>query len=199
MPYAPARRPLRADALPPLRPERAEAPRDLARPLVELRARPRLRDGPRDRAPRVRPRDHALRPREQLRPAVRLRGGELRPAPARGPRAVPRRARHLHQGGLRHVARAVRRVGVAQVPAREPRPEPRADGPRLRRHLLLAPLRPGDAARGDDGRARHRRAAGEGAVRRHLLVLGGEDARGRRDPARRSARRSSSTSRRTRC
>ena len=31
----------------------------------------------------------------------------------------------------------------------------RADGPRLRRHLLLAPLRPGDAARGDDGRARH--------------------------------------------
>ena len=28
-------------------------------------------------------------------------------------------------------------------------------GARLRRHLLLAPLRPGDAARGDDGRARH--------------------------------------------
>ena len=34
------RRSLRAHALPPLRPERAEAPRDLARPLVELRARP---------------------------------------------------------------------------------------------------------------------------------------------------------------
>ena len=34
----------------------------------------------------------------------------------------------------------------------------RADGPRLRRHLLLAPLRPRHAARGDDGRARHRRA-----------------------------------------
>ena len=31
-----------------------------------------------------------------------------------------------------------------------------AHGPRLRRHLLLAPLRPRHAARGDDGRAGHR-------------------------------------------
>ena len=115
------------------------------------------------------------------------------------PRAVPRRARHLDEGRLRHVARPVRRVGLAQVPAREPRPEPRADGPRLRRHLLLAPLRPGDAARGDDGRARHRGAAGQGALRRHLLVLGGEDARGGARSCASSARRSSSTSRRTRC
>ncbi len=63
------------------------------------------------------------------------------------------------------------------------RPVARAHGARLRRHLLLAPLRPGDAARGDDGRARRRGAAGQGALRRHLLVLGGEDARGLRDPA----------------
>ena len=74
--------------------------------------------------------------------------------------ALPRRARDLDQGRLRHVAGAVRRVGLAQVSAREPRPEPAADGARLRRHLLLAPLRPGHAARGDDGRARHGRAAG---------------------------------------
>src|SRR2546430_5274447 len=40
---------------------------------------------------------------------------------------------------------------ISQVPACEPRPEPRADGARVRRHLLLAPLRPRDAARGDDG------------------------------------------------
>ena len=59
------------------------------------------------------------------------------------------------KAGLRHVARAVRRRRLAQVPAREPRPEPRADGARLRRHLLLAPARCDDAARGDDGRARH--------------------------------------------
>ena len=43
-----------------------------------------------------------------------------------------------------------------------------ADGRRLRRHLLQPPLRRDDAARGDDGRARHRRAPGQGAVCRHL-------------------------------
>ena len=86
--------------------------------------------------------------------------------------AVPRRADHLDQGRLRHVARPVRRRRLAQVPAREPRPEPGADGARLRRHLLLPPARPRHAARGDDGRARHRRAAGQGALRRHLVLLG---------------------------
>ena len=34
----------------------------------------------------------------------------------------------------------VRRVGLAQVPAVQPRPEPGADGAGVRRHLLLAPL-----------------------------------------------------------
>ena len=63
---------------------------------------------------------------------------------------------------------------------------PAAHGARVRRHLLLAPARPRHAARGDDGRARHRGALGQGALRRHLLVLPGEDARGARDP--RSAR-----------
>ena len=42
----------------------------------------------------------------------------------RGSSALPRRARHLDEGRLRHVARPVRRVGLAQVPARQPRPEP---------------------------------------------------------------------------
>ena len=88
------------------------------------------------------------------------------------------------EGGVRHVAGAVRRVGLAEVPAREPRPEPAAARPRVRRHLLLAPVRPGDAARGDDGRARQRGAAGQGALRRDLVVLGGEDPRGRRHPPR---------------
>ena len=57
-------------------------------------------------------------------------------------------------------------------------------GARLRRHLLLAPLRPGHAARGDDGRARLGRPRGQGAVRGHLVLLGREDARGGRDPPR---------------
>ena len=46
------------------------------------------------------------------------------------------------------------------------------------------PVRPGDAARGDDGRARHGGALGPGAVRRHLVVLARADPRGGRDPAR---------------
>ena len=83
----------------------------------------------------------------------------------------PRRARHLDQGGLRHVAGAVRRVGLAQIPAGQPRPEPAPDGPGLRGHLLLAPLRPGNAARRDDGCARHRRAPRKGPLRRYLLLL----------------------------
>ena len=41
-------------------------------------------------------------------------------------RPVPRRARDLDEGRLRHVARPVRRVGLAQVPAREPRPVARS-------------------------------------------------------------------------
>src|SRR5947208_155977 len=94
-----------------------------------------------------------------------------------------RTQRPLATGGVaRHVAGTVRRVGLAQVPARKPRPEPAADGPRLRRHLLLAPLRPGDAARGDDGRARYGGAPGQGALRGDLLVLAREDAARGGDP-----------------
>src|SRR3954447_25205963 len=40
-------------------------------------------------------------------------------------------------------------AGQPQVPARLARPEPPADGARLRRHLLLAPARPRPPARGD--------------------------------------------------
>ena len=51
-----------------------------------------------------------------------------------------------------------------------------ADGARVRRHLLLAPLRPRYAARRDDGRARPCCSFGQGAVCRHLLLRSGEDA-----------------------
>ena len=54
-------------------------PADLAGPLAQLRRRRRVRDRPRDRAPRLRPGRHALRPREQLRPAARLRRGDVGP------------------------------------------------------------------------------------------------------------------------
>ena len=52
--------------------------------------------------------------------------------------AVPRRARHLDQGRLRHVARPVRPGRRRpQVRAGQPRPVAAPDGPGLRRHLLL--------------------------------------------------------------
>ena len=85
-------------------------------------------------------------------------------------RGLSRRDDRLHQGRLRHVAGPLRRVGLAQVPAREPRPEPEAPGPRVRGHLLQPPSRSRHSARGDDGRARPRRALGQGALRRDLQL-----------------------------
>ena len=58
-----------------------------------------------------------------------------------------------------------------------------ADGSGLCGHLLLAPRRPGHAARGDDGRAGHGGAPGQGPLRRHLVLLSTADGRGDRDPA----------------
>ena len=97
---------------------------------------------------------------------------------------LPRRADRLVQGRLPDVARPLRRVGQPQVPARLLRPEPEAHGPRLRRHLLLAPLRPRHAARGDDGRARRHRPLRPRALRRHLLLQLRADPRGGGDPRR---------------
>ena len=89
------------------------------------------------------------------------------------------------QGRLRHVARPVRPGRrLAQVPHGVVRPVAAADGPGLRRHLLQPPLRRDHAARGDDGRARLHRPPGQGALRRHLVVLRRAHPRGRRDPAR---------------
>ena len=136
-------------------------------------ARSPARDGPRDPPPRVRPRHHALRPRQQLRPAVRLGRGELRQRscgttsrPYRDELIISTKAGYdmwpgpYGDWGSRKYLLASLDQSLAP------------DGARLRRHLLLAPLRPRHAARGDDGRARRGRAPGQGALRRHLVVLG---------------------------
>ena len=136
-----------------------------------------------DRPPRLRPRDHALRPGQQLRAAVRLGGGELRPPARDDLRALPRRARDLDEGRLRHVARPVRRVGVAQVPARLARPVALPAGRRLRRHLLFAPPRPDTPLEETMGALHLGRSAGEGALRGHLVLLGRADAGGGFHPA----------------
>ena len=56
-------------------------------------------------------------------------------------RPLPRRAGDLDEGGLRHVARALRRPRLAEVPALEPGAVADPDGARPRRRLLLAPAR----------------------------------------------------------
>ncbi len=94
-------------------------------------------------------------------------------------RRPSRRADHLHQGRLRHVAGALWRVGQPQIPAGQPRPEPETDGSRLCRHLLFPPLRSRHAAgRNHDG-ARPRGALGQGALCRHFLLQFAAHARGR--------------------
>ena len=153
------RQPLRQHDLQPLRPLRPEAAGDLARPVAQFRRRHAARDQARHRAARpstsaspisTSPTITARRPARPRRPSAR--------SCARDFAGLSRRADHLDQGRLRHVARPLWRVGQPQIPARQPRPEPEADGARLCRHLLFAPLRPRHAARGDDGRARPRRA-----------------------------------------
>ena len=188
MTYVAAAGPLRRDALPPLRPQRPAAAAVSLGLWHNFGDDQPARRAARDPAPRVRPRHHPLRPRQQLRAAVRLGRGELRPHLRRTSRPTATSC-HLHEGRLRHVARPVRRVGLAQVPARVPRPEPQRMGLDYVDIFYSHRLRPGHAARGDDRRARHRRPPGQGAVRRDLVLLGRAHARGRRGSCASSARR----------
>ena len=94
--------------------------------------------------------------------------------------AVSRRAGHLHQGRLRHVARTLRRPAAPASTCSSS-----LDQSLHRMGLDYVDIfyshlvRPGHAAGGNHGRARHRRAVGPRAVRGHLLLLGGADRRGR--------------------
>ena len=162
-------------------------PADLARALAELRRRHPLETGAGDRAPRIRSRRHAT---STSRTTTARRYGSAEENFGRIMRDDLRPYRDelvdLDQGGLRHVAGPLRRRRLAEVPAREPRPEPRAAGARLRRHLLLAPRRPATRRSRRRWARSTRRAAGQGALCRHLVLLAP------RRPARRT--RSSATS-----
>ena len=113
--------------------------------------------------------------------------------------AVPRRARHLDEGRLRHVARPVRRLGLAQVPAREPRPVARRlglDYVDIFYSHRFDPETPLEETLGAlDTAVRQGKALYAGIS----SYSAGEDAARRRRSCARSARRSSSTSPRTRC
>ncbi len=184
---------LRASPLPP----------DLAGPVVELRRQPSCSDNQRAllRA-RVRPRHHPFRPRQQLRPAPTARP---RTNFGRMLRARTSRRTATSSSSRRRPATPCGRVrtatgGTPQVPARQRRAvASRCMGRRLRRHLLLAPRRPGDppieetigALDTPCGRARRSTSASRRTARSAPPT-----ARSRRSRA--SARRWSSTSRRTR-
>ena len=123
--------------------------------------------------PGLRPRDHALRPRQQLRAAVRLGRDELRPDLRRRlarptatswssrPRLATTCGRDRTATGARGSTcspastRASARMGLDYVDI-----------------FYSHRARSRHAAGGDAGRARHGRAPGQGALRRDLLVLG---------------------------
>ncbi len=179
-------RPIRCHALSPLRRLGSASSRDQPRPLAQLRPRHAAPDQTRDLPRGVRPRDHAFRSGQQLRPAAGQRRTCLRFDPGRGfrrrQRRIARRTRHLVQGGLSDVGRPLRRMGQPQIPDRVVRPVAAADGSRLCRHLLFAPLRSRHPARGDDGRARPYRPVGARALCRDLQLQFGKDAGGGGDP-----------------
>ncbi len=68
---------------------------------------------------------------------------------------------------------------LAQIPARQPGPEPEAHGAGLCGHLLLPPFRPRHPAGRNLRRAGHGGAAGQGLVCGHLQLFGRQNARSR--------------------
>ena len=91
----------------------------------------------------------------------RIGGRDVRANREKGPRPAQGRAHHFVKGRLPHVARSVRRVGLAQVSHCQSRPEPEADGTGVRRHILQPPAGSRYPARRDDGRARPDRPSGK--------------------------------------
>ena len=179
---AASRQPLRYHDLQPLRPIRPQAAGDLARAVAQFRRRHAASDQARDLPQGLRPRHHPFRSRQQLRPAARLGRDGVRRDPAHRLSPAIATSCHLDQGRLSDVAGTLWRMGQPQISARQPRPEPEADGARLCRHLLFAPLRSRDAAGRDDGRARSGGPLRQGALCRHLLLQCAAHPRGRSDP-----------------
>ena len=166
-----------------------QLPADLARAVAQLRRRPAA----------ARPSARSCRRAFDLGithfdlannygPPYGVGRGELRPDPRRrphGPTATswssrPRPATTCGPGPYGDWGSRKYLLGLAG-------PVAAPDGAGLRRHLLLAPVRPGHAARGDDGRAGRARSAPGKA-----LYVGISSYNSRADPARR--RRSCATS-----
>ncbi|MPN24652.1 hypothetical protein SDC9_172054 [bioreactor metagenome] len=164
--------------------DRPETSGRLARTLAQLRQRRCVRQRPGDGADRVRPRHHPFRPGEQLRPGTRFGRTHLRPDPETGPDAVSRRTGDFQQGGIHDVAGALRRLGVAQVPDFQLRPEFETDGAGVCGRVLPPPSRPGNADRRVDGGAGFACPLRQSALRRDFELSAGEGGRSVPHPAR---------------
>src|SRR5690606_14799778 len=159
-----------------LRPQRPQIAEAVPWAVAEFRRHDPVRERPRNGATLVRRGHYAFRSRKQLWPAIRIRRGELRQDATDGSRTLSRRDRDFDEGRLQHVAGSLRRMGLAEVSARELGSEPEALGCRLRRHLLLASSRPGNAARRDNGGTRHRGSQRPCALRRDFFIWPTQDA-----------------------
>ena len=114
--------------------------------------------------------------------------------------ALPRRAGHLDQGRLRHVARA-RTASGARASTCSPASTraSRAWASTTSTSSTRTASTPRRRSRRRWARSTRAVRSGKALLRRHLVLLARADARGGRDPRASSARRCSSTSRRTRC
>ena len=169
----------RPTAGPPWPPPRRRSRRRARRPPPRRRRRA---DPPR-RPPRTRPRRRsrpwrvAERPRARAPPGARPGPAPSVPRPSSGGRSGGQRARK----GSRAVARVRRGAGAPRLPARAPRPHPRA-GPvaAAARRRLGRVARPCRAAR--SARARPTCAASRPGARSRRAPLPGPRRRGRRTP-----------------
>ena len=143
------------------------------------------RDAARDHPPRLRPRHHPLRPGQQLRPAVRLRRDQLRPDLRRGPRAATAtssssRPRPAGTCGPARTATSARASTCS--PASTSRCSRMGlDYVDIFYSHRFDPDTPLEETMGALDTAVR---PGQGALRRHLVVLRRAHPRGRRDPAR---------------
>ncbi len=184
--------------VPPLREFRPDAPSHQPRLLAQFRRRRHRRTKsqrrnlaprklPEDALHRLRPGHHPLRSGEQLRTAAGKCGIARGKNPSRRFCVLSRRADHLHKSWLRNVARAVRKLRLAEISSGQPRRFPEAPPVGLRRYLLSPLPRRRHAGRGIDGGTRPGRAQRQGDLRGDQQLSRRPDGRRRRHrPARAS-------------
>ena len=163
-------RALRLDPIPPQRQLRPAAARHFAGHLVETSAATIRWKNSRDMLRTAFDLGvNAHRHRQQLWSAARQRRRHIRHDLPPGSRAPTATSSHrVQQSRLPHVGRTLRRMGLAQVPDRQLRPEPQAHGLGTIFDIFYSHRPdPDTPLEEDDGRAGLHRAVGSRLVRRH--------------------------------